>query len=35
MSFNVFVKIDGMPGSSMQNNRADWSDVRGFSHDLE
>ena len=35
MSFNVFMKIDGIPGSSMQNNRADWCDVRGFSHDLE
>jgi len=35
MSFNVFMKIDGMAGSSMQNNRKDWSDVRGFTHELE
>jgi type VI secretion system secreted protein Hcp len=33
--FNVFMKIDGMPGSATQTNRADWSDVRGFSHSLE
>ena len=30
----VFLKVDGMPGSSMEANRADWSDIRGFNHEL-
>ena len=31
----VFMKIEGMPGSSLESNRADWCDVRGFSHELK
>lgn len=31
----VFMKIEGMPGSSLESSRADWSDLRGFSHALE
>lgn len=31
----VFMKIDGMPGSSLESNRADWCDIRGFNHELK
>ncbi|MBN4054947.1 type VI secretion system tube protein Hcp [Acidimicrobium ferrooxidans] len=31
----VFMKIDGMPGSSLDKNHKDWCDVRGFDHRLE
>lgn len=31
----VFMKVDGMPGSSLDKQHKDWSDVRGFHHDLE
>lgn len=30
----VFMKIEGMPGSSLDANHADYSDVRGFQHEL-
>lgn len=30
----VFMKIEGMPGSSLEEGRKDWSDVRGFEHAL-
>jgi len=30
----VFLKIDGMPGSSMDQNHADWCDLRGFKHEM-
>ena len=29
----VFMKIADMPGSSLE--RADWSEVRGFSHEMK
>ncbi len=31
----VFMKIEGIPGSATEKNRADWSSLRGFSHQLE
>jgi type VI secretion system secreted protein Hcp len=31
----VFMKVDGMPGSSLDVNHGDWSDVRGFGHEME
>ena len=31
----VFMKIDGIPGSSLEENRKDWCDVRGFSHEMK
>ena len=34
-SMKVFMKIDGMPGSSADANHGDWCDVRGFSHLME
>jgi type VI secretion system secreted protein Hcp len=34
-SMKVFMKIDGMPGSSTDQNHADWCDVRGFDHLME
>ncbi|MCA8918927.1 MAG: type VI secretion system tube protein Hcp [Planctomycetes bacterium] len=34
-SMKVFVKIDGMPGSSSDANHGDWCDVRGFNHGME
>lgn len=34
-SMKVFMKIEGIAGSSMESGRADWSDVRGFDHLLK
>ncbi|MCC6464569.1 MAG: type VI secretion system tube protein Hcp [Planctomycetes bacterium] len=34
-AMKVFMKIDGMPGSSMDKNYKDWCDVRGFSHEMK
>jgi type VI secretion system secreted protein Hcp len=34
-SMKVFMKIDGMPGSSTDANHSDWCDVRGFEHLME
>jgi type VI secretion system secreted protein Hcp len=34
-SMKVFMKIDGMPGSSTDQNHSDWCDVRGFDHMME
>jgi type VI secretion system secreted protein Hcp len=31
----VFMKIEGMPGSSLEENRKDWCDVRAFSQELK
>ena len=31
----VFMKVEGIAGSSTENGRGDWSDVRGFDHELE
>ena len=33
-TMKVFMKIDGMPGSSLDQNHADWCDIRGFSHEM-
>ena len=30
----VFMKVEGIAGSSMEKGREDWSDVRGFDHSL-
>lgn len=34
-SMKVFMKIDGMPGSSQDKDHSDWCDVRGFEHAME
>tara|TARA_R110002094_G_scaffold79448_2_gene85333 strand:- start:889 stop:1371 length:483 start_codon:yes stop_codon:yes gene_type:complete len=34
-SMKVFMKIEGIAGSSMEKGRTDWSDVRGFDHLLQ
>ena len=34
MAMKVFVKIDGMPGSSTEAKREDWSEVRLFDHEM-
>lgn len=34
-SMKVFMKIEGIAGSSMEKGRSDWSDVRGFDHLLQ
>ena len=33
-SMKVFMKVEGIAGSSMEKGRSDWSDVRGFDHSL-
>lgn len=33
-SMKVFMKVEGIAGSSMEKSRADWSDVRAFDHQL-
>jgi len=34
MAMKVWCKIDGMPGSGTEANRADWSEVRQFNHEM-
>jgi hypothetical protein len=34
-SMKVFMKVEGIAGSSMEKGRKDWSDVRGFNHALQ
>lgn len=34
-SMKVFMKVEGIAGSSMEKGRSDWSDVRGFDHALQ
>jgi hypothetical protein len=34
-SMKVFMKVEGIAGSSMEKGRSDWSDVRGFDHSLQ
>ena len=33
-SMKVFMKVEGIAGSSMEKSRSDWSDVRAFDHEL-
>jgi type VI secretion system secreted protein Hcp len=33
-SMKVFMKIDGLPGSSLDQKHKDWCDIRGFSHEM-
>ena len=35
MSFDVYMKIEGIPGSCKEKNHKDYSDVRGFEHPLQ
>ncbi len=34
-NMKIFMKVDGMPGSSLDKNHKDWCDVRGFMHELQ
>ena len=34
-TMKVFMKVEGIAGSSMEKGRDDWSDVRGFDHKLQ
>ena len=35
VSMKIFMRVEGLPGSSMEVGREDWSDIRGFEHALE
>ena len=34
MAMKVFIKVKDMPGSSTESGREEWSEVRGFSHEM-
>ena len=35
MAFDVFIKIDGIPGESSDDKHKEWIEVLGFSHQIE
>ena len=35
MAFDVFIKIDGIPGESTDDKHKEWIEVLGFSHQIE